>query len=437
MRNRWCPYLLCLLLSLMGAGCRGEASGNVLRVWDWWSPVEGEMMRDYFRGVEKTFEADHPGADLRFQHIPFGPQYIQKVMAGMAAGRPPDCLHCSIIWANDLYERGGLMDLRPFVEQTPEMGDQAWLPAALRYGRDEGYIYGIPIEHDATCLLLNLDLLEEAGLGSDPLAMGTWEELREAALKMTKRDESGEVVQAGFMPQPGSLSGFLPWLYANGGSFFSDDRRRSTFNDAPMLESMQFLQDLQHRDKVSFPLATERQDLQLFLQGKVAIMVGGTWCGHLIEEQAPSFRFAMASIPRGPRGTSRGTMTWTNLMCIPKGARNPQLAWEFMVDYCGMRNALWKLEVLHRNSPLAGFYEAPEWVEMVKEHPALACVPEITEVGGPYPVVRFTEIDALFFPDCQGIMLGNLRPEDVLPKLQKKVDEVLEQYYAQLDESYR
>jgi spermidine/putrescine-binding protein len=130
-------------------------------------------------------------------------------------------------------------------------------------------------------------------------------------------------------------------------------------------------------------------------------------------------------------------MTWTNLMCIPKGAKNPELAWQFITYYCGMRNALCKLEIINRNSPLAGLYQTPEWREAVRAHPSLETVPHITEAGGLYPVVRFTEMDAVFQPLCQGLMLNNLRPEAVLPQAQVKVDDVLQRYYKQLEESYR
>ena len=64
-------------------------------------------------------------------------------------------------------------------------------------------------------------------------------------------------------------------------------------------------------------------------------------------------------------------------------------------------------------------------------------IPHITDVGGLYPVVRFTEIDAVFQPLCQGLMLNNLRPEQVLSQAQPKVDEILDRYYVQLEEAYR
>jgi len=426
-----------ILMLAAAAGCGGDDEKTVLRVWDWWSPVEGEKTRTYFREVEAAFERDYPHVDLRFQHIPFGAQYIQKIMASMAAGRPPDVLHASIIWSNDLYERGVLSDLRPYVNRTPAMADDMWLPTALNYGRDGDFIYGMPIEHDASAIVYNLDLFEEAGVPTDPLALATWEDLRDAALKLTKRDADGKVVQAGFMVNAVDISSYLPWLYSNGGRFYSQDRRSAAFNSPEMLEAMQFLHDLQHRDNVSFPIATERQDMRLFFQGKAAMFVGGTWPGHIVEEQAPNLRFQMTSFPKGPRGTRRGGMTWTNQMCVPRGAKHPDLAWEFITFYCGMGNALWKLESVERNSPLAAFYSQPEWQTAVKEHPSLEQVPQITNAGGPYPVVRFTELDDVFRPLMEGYMLNTPTAREVLDTAEAKVNRILERYYAQLAEAYR
>jgi len=410
---------------------------TVLRVWDWWSPVEGESTRQYFIEVEKGFETLHSGLDLRFQHIPFGPQYIQKIMAGIAANRPPDCLHSSIIWANDLYERGVLMNLRPFIENTPEMADSVWLPAALRYGRDNDYIYGIPIEHDASCILYNFDLFEEVGINTDPEVFETWDDFREAAKRLTKRDSEGNVVQAGFIVAGMDIYAYLPWMYANGGKFYSDDLRKSAFNDIPMREAMHFIQDLQHRDKVSFPITAERQDFQLFLQGKAAMIIGGTWSANVIGDQAPNLRFGMMSFPRGPHGKGRGGMTWTNLFCIPKTAAHPEEAWKFIVYYCGMENAIRKLKLLHRNSPLADFYESEEWKRQVQEKPFLNQIPKITEVGGLFPIVRFTEMESILQPLCQGVILNNLTPEEALDQAQREVDMLLTRYYAELEQNYR
>ena len=418
-------------------GCEQSDTRLTVRVWDWWSPVEGESTQQYFQEVKTDFEAHNPHIKLRFQHIPFGPQYIQKIMAGIAANRPPDCLHASIIWANDLYERGVLMNLLPFIEKTPEMADAVWLPAALRYGRDKSYVYGIPIEHDASCILYNLELFEEAGLGTDADLFEDWESFRQAAIRLTQRDETGKITQAGFIVGGMDIYSYLPWMYANGGRFYSDDLRKSAFNDIPLREAMHLLQDLQHHDKVSFPITAERQDFQLFLQGKAAMIVAGTWSGNVIRDQAPNLRFGMMSFPRGPHGKGRGGMTWTNLFCIPKKAANPEEAWKFIVYYCGMKNAIRKLEILHRNSPLAAFYDSEAWRRRVHQQPFLSEVPKITEVGGLFPVIRFTEMESIFQPLCQGVILNNLTPEEALQRAQQEVDALLERYYRELEHTYR
>ena len=63
------------------SGCVPDSGRTPVRVWDWLSPVEGEKMREFFRVLQETFEREHPDIDLRYQHIPFGPQYMQKTVS--------------------------------------------------------------------------------------------------------------------------------------------------------------------------------------------------------------------------------------------------------------------------------------------------------------------------------------------------------------------
>jgi len=258
---------------------------------------------------------------------------------------------------------------------------------------------------------------------------------------LTKRDEDGAVIQAGFMVPSGDIDFFLPWMYSNGGQFYTSDKRHCAFNAPPMREAMQFCQDLQCRDKVSFPMATDltsdRQDFQLFLQGKVAMFVNGTWAGQIIERQAPGLRFMMTSFPQGPRGTGRGGMAWSNMVCIPMAAKKPEAAWQFIVHQAGIQDCLLRLKTMNRNAPLAALYETPKWHEAVQQHAWLRLVPHITEAAGEYPVIRFTEISAVFHPLCQGLMLNTLTPQQVLDEAEAKVSKILDRYYAQLEAAYR
>jgi hypothetical protein len=46
---------LVFLALILLIGCRPQDERTPLRVWGWWSPVEGERMSTYFRGVEESF----------------------------------------------------------------------------------------------------------------------------------------------------------------------------------------------------------------------------------------------------------------------------------------------------------------------------------------------------------------------------------------------
>lgn len=424
--------LLFVLLPALMVGCAGPSDSKVvLKAWDWWSPASSPALKQYFQEVEQEFEALHPKADLRYQFIPFGESYCQKLITGLSSSDPPDCFQSSIIWARDLYDRGALLSLNERIEAAPELAPGQFFEQVLPYCQKNGTFYGIPMAMDANVLLYNLDLFEAAGLDASPDSLRSWDDFVVAARRLTRRDAaSGEILQAGYLVDSAGtfFTGLLPWLYANGGSFYSEDESSAAFHHPSARETLQFFVDLLYTHQVSLPLAANRQDFQLFVQGKAAMMMGGTWSGYMLSGVSPNLRFGMTSFPPGPSGRGRATCTWGNMYVIPKKARHPDLAWEFIKFYCGPRNAARMLRLLQRNSPRKDFYETPEWKAAVERFPYLAEVPKICAVGGPYPMTRFNEVNDVFRPLFQGVLLRSRGPEEALGLAEEGVNQILKMH---------
>jgi len=114
---------------------RGPALASdrtVIRIWDWWNPAGNPSLGAFFDKVERDFEAAHPDIDVRYQFIPFGTQYIQKLMSSFAAGNPPDAFQCSIIWAKDLYDRGVIRDMNDLLADSREVAPEAFFHISMR-----------------------------------------------------------------------------------------------------------------------------------------------------------------------------------------------------------------------------------------------------------------------------------------------------------------
>lgn len=393
-----------------------ETDRTVIRIWDWWNPAGSERLARFFEKVKADFEMRHPDIEVRFQFIPFGSQYVQKLMSAMAAGNAPDAFQCSIIWASDLYDRGVIRDLNDFIADSPDVGPDAWFPICMDYISRDGRIFGLPTSMDASALIINTEMVREAGLDPSPYAIGSWEDFVEYTDRLTIRRDTGAVERAGYLLSvTGERFGvLLPWLAAQGRDFLTDDLRGTNAYTDESVSAMNFMYDLLHTHRVTFPPGMEVQDQALFFERKAAIMHGGTWHGYHILQNAPGLEFIMTSFPPGPHGDSRATVTWANMMMMPKGSAHPEETWKFLRYYCGLENAINMLEILSRNSPRKDFYETPEWKAAVAEYPFLETVPDIAAVGRTYPFRRFEEVNDAFHPYFQRALLGSVPIEDAM-----------------------
>ena len=393
-----------------------ETGRTVIRIWDWWNPAGSERLAEFFEKIEADFEARHPEIDVRYQFIPFGSQYVQKLMSAMAAGNPPDAFQCSIIWATDLYDRGVIRDLDDLIADSPEVGPDAWFPICMQYISRDGRVFGLPTSMDAYALLVNTEMAREAGLDPSPWAIKSWEGFAEYADKLTIRRPDGTVKRAGFLLSVTGerFSAMLPWLAAEGKDFLTADLLSTNVDTPEGLAAMNFMYDLLHKYNVALPPGMEQQDQALFFERKAAMMMGGTWQGYHILQKAPGLEFVMTNLPPGPHGDARASVTWANMMMMPKNCLHPRETWEFLKYYCGLENAINMLEILSRNSPRKDFYATPEWRAAVAEYPFLETVPEICASGRTYPYKRFEEVNDTFLPYFQKALLGTMPTDEAM-----------------------
>ncbi len=98
-----------------GAAAPASAEGVTLRYRTWHAPAASEGDAAWYEWLSENYT----DATIEVETVPFGSEYIQKVLADSAAGTPPDLLHSSIIWAREFYDRGVLLDLDDYIETVP------------------------------------------------------------------------------------------------------------------------------------------------------------------------------------------------------------------------------------------------------------------------------------------------------------------------------
>lgn len=216
-------------------------------------------------GLLAEFEKAHPGIHVEFIHAA---NYNDKLKTMMAAGTSPDVMYIDVGSYAAYAEQGVLLDLEPFLNDI-DLSD--FFPLLVEAFRYKGKLYGLPKDCSTYMLYYNQDLFDAAGLAY-PDSTWTWEDVRRAALLLTRDFEGdGRIDQFGFYSWE-VIPGWLNYIWQNGGWVLSPDDKRCLIDRPEAIEALEFLADLKFKDQVipSGITAGGQNPAQLFLTGRLA-----------------------------------------------------------------------------------------------------------------------------------------------------------------------
>lgn len=186
-------------------------------------------------------------------------------------------------------------------------------------------IWGVPTEINTYSLLYNKDLLREAGV----TAPRTWSELLDAAKKLTKRGENGNVTQYGIAFIKGNdwqvVDPFLSLLFSNNGEFLSEDLSESLITEAAAVETLTAEAQL-FRDG-STDINANFFD---FKDGKVAMVISPPWTKAIFAEGFGENFESTVGVSPMPYMTKPATLQYSWFMGVMNKSKNKEAAWEFI-----------------------------------------------------------------------------------------------------------
>jgi multiple sugar transport system substrate-binding protein len=123
--------------------------------------------------------------------------------------------------------------------------------------------YAIPKDIDTIALWYNKTLFDEAGVAY-PDENWTWDDLYQAAKKLTKAD--------------GSVYGFYNLIYSNNGYVISEDKKKSGMDHPNTIEAMKWMEKMINENLMPPQnVMSESGEDVLFQSGKVAMTLQGSW----------------------------------------------------------------------------------------------------------------------------------------------------------------
>lgn len=311
-------YLVILVLVVMAALVVSAASAQTL-----------EIVLQGFGGARTVleeelvpeFEAMYPGVKVEVSYrgwsgyIDF---YVSRHMAGMA----PDILTLGSEVMGSFAQQGLLLNLDPFLAHWDGYDDV--VPSAWHGVTYDGSVYALPFKLGVRTLTYRADLFEEAGLPGH-IPPTNWDELRQYARRLARRDGEGTLVRHGFTVQS-DWKFILPFLYQAGLDVWRQDNT-TDLNSRAGIEALEFLQSIVYEDRSA--TVYNGNLMNAFTSGTTAIM----WASSTVMSIAHGDSILepdALGVAMPLTGRVQSTQMHLDRFAISSQTQHPELAWAWL-----------------------------------------------------------------------------------------------------------
>ncbi|MBF6595540.1 MAG: ABC transporter substrate-binding protein [Thermaceae bacterium] len=301
------------------------------------NPPDVKALKD----IVAAFNAANPKIVVKLVQVTGSETDAAKLMTAVAGGTGPDVYMLDRFTVAERAAAGLLEDLNPFGANALASN---YLPYAWAETQFNGQTYALPFDTDARVLYYRKDMLKAAGVDPNVLdpskGVPSIKLIQDIAAKINKTDSSGAYTQLGFIPWF-NQGWHYTWGWAFGGSFYDAKTCKVTPDNPGVVAGFQFLYDWAKNldpQKVQTFLSTyappnypPAQDP--FVTGKLAMIVTGDWFLETMKQYAPNVDYGITYIPTPDGKKTTWAGGWS--MVVPKGAKQPAAAWEFLKYIAG------------------------------------------------------------------------------------------------------
>ncbi len=427
MRKIW----IMLLCAIAATGILSAATAGAAVELNMYYPVAvGGPITNVIDGMIADFESANPDIHVKAVYAGNYDDTRIKALSALKANQP---VQLSVLFSIDLYE---LMDqdvIVPFDEIAVSPEDRQWLssfyPALMENSLAKGKIWGVPFQRSTIVMYYNKDAFKEAGL--DPSKPpSTWQEMTEAARKLTQRDASGNIIRWGVsIPS----TGYAYWMFQalcieNGLELMNKDGNQTRFDSPAVIEALQFWRDLGAKDKVmpegTIDWGTLRQK---FVEGATAMMWHTT--GNLTAvREGSKFDFGVTMLPANKhRGSPTGGGNFYIFKNTSQAERQAALKFiKFMTS--PELTARWSMATGYvATSPAA--YKTAALEKYVTDFPAAAVARDQFQYSvAELSVHENARVKKILDDAVQSVLTGAATPKAAMESAQQQADRVLKPY---------
>ncbi|HEX6972400.1 MAG TPA: ABC transporter substrate-binding protein [Limnochordia bacterium] len=399
----------------------GEAATRTVFVG---GPMVGGQTLDGLLAAVEAFTERHP--DVRVEMLQ---QSADAVKVAVAGGAPPDVAFVDGPLVSSWALAGIIQPLTPYITQDG-VKESDFIPPSWRQNVWNGDVWAMPVIVDPNfALTYNVELFANAGLDPDAPPR-TIPELESAIRRLTVRDAQGGLAQIGMVPWDvfGLTNTMYTWGWNFGGEFFDPQTATVTAHDPRNAEALSWLKRYYDEYQPMLGQLNGRvgPGRDRFMSGLEAMVFSHTGRARNIAQVAPDTPFGIAPMPYDPSAAD-GPQAWVGgwTLAIPRGAKNPDLGWEFIRFITADPVGTERFAVV--SGWFTGYLRSPAY-EVFREDPILAPFMQIVIAARHQrPVIPvqeryWTELEQA----VNRVFVENALPREVLQHVSEVVQDELE-----------
>lgn len=307
------PVMIFGLLGGLSAGIFDGCGREPNVTLEFWNVFDDS---DVFDGLIRKFNEEHRTIKIVYRKKSYL-DYESGLVDALAAGRGPDIFSVQNTWLPKHIDKispmpSDIMNGKQFREAFVDVAAQDFiLSQKSESGSVVGEsIYALPLYVDTLALFWNKDIFNENDIAIPPK---NWHEFKDAAQKLTKRDEANNILRSGAAfgtaRNVNRAGDILMMLMMQTGAKMADRSRwQATFDESVQSQGQSF--DVGQRALEFYTsFANPNKDvyawnnkmdysIDAFAQGKTAMMINYSYHIETIKAKDPHLRFALAPVPQ-------------------------------------------------------------------------------------------------------------------------------------------
>lgn len=295
--------------------------------WGLWEPAS------VIQPLIDEYESAHEGISILYSQQTYtnyeSRLYTRLQQASSSSDPAPDIFRIQNTWTPKYYK---YLYALPSSIMTKSTYASTFYPTAVSdFTAKDGNIYAMPLEIDGLVIYYNKQLLATAGVTTPPT---DWDSFIELAQKLTKKNSSGQITQSGLaigtsknVTHAAEIISFL--MLEQGVDIIDDARTTVTLTTTKAEAVFDTYTGFATGDNAIWS-ASLGTDINMFEQGKLAMMIAPSWESFDIIQAAPSIEFGMSTLPQLAANDQPIYFSTYWGEAVSKNSKNPTAAWDFI-----------------------------------------------------------------------------------------------------------